>query len=127
MKKNSINFRRYIIYAIFILLFFLLMGLSARVNELNQLTDQYEMMKTEVIALRSTNNNLETRIAYATSVAAVDEYARERGYMVKPGEILVVPISPNIETPIVAETPELKTEEYPNWKIWYQLFFSDSK
>ncbi len=85
------------------------MGLSARVNELNQLTDQYEMMKTEVIALRSTNNNLETRIAYATSVAAVDEYARERGYMVKPGEILVVPISPNIETPIVAETPELDT------------------
>ena len=127
MKKRSVNFRRYIVYAIFILLFFLLMGLSARVNELNQLTDQYEMMKTEVNALRSTNDNLETRIAYATSVAAVDEYARERGYMVKPGEVLVVPISPKIETPIVAMTPEIATEDIPNWKIWYQLFFSDSK
>jgi cell division protein FtsB len=127
MKKNSFNFRRYVIYAIFILLFFLLMGLSARVNELNQLTEQYEMMKTEVNALRATNNNLATSIAYATSVAAVDEYARERGYMVKPGEILVVPISPNIETPSSAKTPEVISDDFPNWKIWYQLFFSDTK
>ena len=124
MKQNSNNFRRYIIYAIFILLFFLLMGLSARVNELNQLTEQYEMMRTDVFALQATNNQLETGIAYATSVAAVDEYARERGYMVKPGEVLVVPISPNIETPEPDIVPETTFEQISNWKIWYQLFFS---
>jgi cell division protein FtsB len=102
------------------------MGLSARVNELNQLTEQYEMMRTDVLALQATNNDLETRIAFATSIAAVDEYARERGYMVKPGEVLVVPISPNIDTPEPEFIPETTIEPYSNWKIWYQLFFSDS-
>lgn len=102
------------------------MGLSARVNELNQLTEQYEMMRTDVFALQATNSDLETSIAYATSVAAVDEYARERGYMVKPGEVLVVPISPNIETPEPDLVPETTIEQISNWKIWYQLFFSNS-
>ena len=103
------------------------MGLSARVNELNQLTEQYEMMKTDVFALQATNNDLETSITYATSVDAVDEYARERGYMVKPGDVLVVPISPNIETPEPDIVPETTIEHISNWKIWYQLFFSTSR
>jgi cell division protein FtsB len=125
MKSSAINARRWVFYGILLLLFFLLMSLSARVNELNQLTDQHQMMITDVVALRATNSYLETQIAFASSDAAVDEYAREDGQMVKPGEILIVPISPNNPTaePIIQtiDTPE----PIPNWKIWYQLFFAD--
>lgn len=125
MKKSLIDYRRLVFYGIMLLLFLLLMGLSARVNELNQLTEQYQMMNTEVAALRSTNTHLETQIGFASSDAAVDEYAREEGLMVKPGEVLVIPISPDNPTP-APEIPLVdKPEVVPNWRIWYQLFFAD--
>lgn len=125
MKKTFFDTRRLIFYGIMLLLFFLLMNLSARVNQLNMLTEQYQMMGTNVAALRATNYVLETRIAFASSDSAVDEYAREQGYMVKPGEVLVIPISPENVTPepIVDLLPTV--EPLPNWKIWYQLFFAD--
>ncbi len=125
MKKSIFDTRRLFFYAIMLLLFFLLMNLSARVNELNQLSEQYQIMDTNVAEMRATNFVLETRIAFAASDAAVDEYARERGYMVKPGEVLVIPISPENVTPEPIVEPVRTIEILPNWKIWYQLFFAD--
>ncbi|OJX41251.1 MAG: hypothetical protein BGO78_00435 [Chloroflexi bacterium 44-23] len=125
MKKSIFDTRRFVFYAIMLLLFFLLMNLSARVNELNQLSEQYQLMDTNVAALRSTNSVLETKIAFAGSDAAVDEYARESGYMVKPGEVLVIPISPKNITPEPIVEALSTIEPLPNWKIWYQLFFAD--
>jgi hypothetical protein len=101
------------------------MGLSARFNELSKLSDQNNFMQTEVAALKITEYFIETQIAYATSEVAVEEYAREQGYMVKPGEVLVVPISENQITPTPYVLPTQESESVPNWKIWYQLFFSD--
>lgn len=125
MNKPFIDFRRLVFYGIMLLLFLLLMSLSARVNELNQLTEQYQMMNTDVGALRSTNAYLETEIAFAASDAAVDEYAREEGLMVKPGEVLIIPISPNNPTPEPEVQEVAAVEVVPNWRIWYQLFFAD--
>ena len=125
MNKPFINIRRLAFYGIMLLLFLLLMSLSARVNELNQLTEQYQMMNTDVGALRSTNAYLETEIAFAASDAAVDEYAREEGLMVKPGEVLVIPISPDNPTPEPEVQEVAAVEVVPNWRIWYQLFFAD--
>lgn len=124
MRKPVFDIRRLVFYGIMLLLFFLLMNLSARVNELNQLSDQYQFMDTNVSELRATNSILETKIAFATSDAAVDEYAREQGYMVKPGEILVIPISPENATPEPIVEPIKTVEPLPNWRIWYQLFFA---
>mgnify|MGYP001308267485 CR=1 FL=1 len=125
MKSSLVNSKRYIFYSILLLLFLLLMGLSARVNELNQLTEQYQMMVTDVSALRATNSQLETQVAFASSDEAVDEYAREYGMMVKPEEILVIPISPNKPTPTKEISQVVSVETVPNWKIWYQLFFAN--
>lgn len=124
MRKSVFDIRRLMFYGIMLLLFFLLMNLSARVNELNQLSEQYQFMDTNVAELRATNSVLETKIAFATSDAAVDEYAREQGYMVKPGEILVIPISPENVTPEPIVEQVKIAEPLPNWKIWYQLFFA---
>lgn len=124
-KKSPLDIRKISIYIALIVIFFLLMGLSARFNELTKLTDQNEFMQTEVAALKITEYYIETQIAYATSEVAVEEYARESGYMVKPGEVLIVPISENRVTPTPQIVPIKVTETIPNWKIWYQLFFSD--
>jgi len=125
MKNSVVNSKRFIFYGILLLLFLLLMGLSARVNELNQLTEQYQMMVTDVSALRATNSYLETQVAFASSDEAVDEYAREYGMMVKPAEILVIPISPNKPTPTTEISQVVTIETVPNWRIWYQLFFAN--
>jgi cell division protein FtsB len=125
MKKTPFDIRKISIYLALIVIFFLLMGLSARFNELSKLSDQNNFMQTEVAALKITEYFIETQIAYATSEVAVEEYAREQGYMVKPGEVLVVPISENQITPTPYVLPTQESESVPNWKIWYQLFFSD--
>jgi len=125
MKNLHIDFRKFTIYIALVVIFFLLMGLSARYNELSKLSDQNNLMQTEVVALRITNSHIETQIGYATSEVAVEEYAREKGYMVKPGEVLIVPLSPSEITPTPVVQPTLETKSLPNWEIWYELFFSD--
>jgi cell division protein FtsB len=125
MKNLQIDFRKFSIYIALVVIFFLLMGLSARYNELSKLSDQNNLMQTEVVALRITNSHIETQIGYATSEVAVEEYAREKGYMVKPGEVLIVPLSSSELTPTPVLQPTIETKPLPNWKIWYQLFFSD--
>ena len=82
-------------------------------------------MQTEVVALRITNSYIETQIGYATSEIAVEEYAREKGYLVKPGEVLVVPLSSTEITPTPIPQPTIEVKNLPNWKIWFELFFSD--
>lgn len=125
MKKIQIDFRKFSIYIALIVIFFLLMGLSARYNELTKLSEQHNLMQTEVVALRITNSYIETQIGYATSEIAVEEYAREKGYLVKPGEVLVVPLSSTEITPTPIPQPTIEVKNLPNWKIWFELFFSD--
>ena len=125
MKNLKFDFRKLTIYIALIVIFFLLMGLSARFNELTKLSEQHSLMQTEVVALRLTNSAIETQIGYATSEVAVEEYAREKGYMVKPGEVLIVPLSQNQITPTPMALPTIANDPIPNWRIWYQLFFSD--
>jgi len=45
--------------------------------------------------------------------------------MVKPGEVLIVPLSASEVTPTPILQPIIETKPMPNWKIWYELFFSD--
>jgi cell division protein FtsB len=125
MKNIRFDIRKFTIYIALVVIFFLLMGLSARFNELTKLSEQHRLMQTEVFALQITNNSIETQIGYATSELAVEEFAREKGYMVKPGEVLIVPLSPNLLTPTPVAIPTLLSKPIPNWEIWYQLFFSD--
>ncbi|HSM26458.1 MAG TPA: septum formation initiator family protein [Anaerolineaceae bacterium] len=125
MKNMRFDLRKLSIYIALIVIFFLLMGLSARFNELTKLSEQNNFMQTEVMALRITNSAIETQIGYATSEVAVEEYAREKGYMVKPGEVLIVPLSQNQITPTPMVIPVIVNDPIPNWRIWYQLFFSD--
>ena len=125
MKKIIFDPRRFIVYAVLLVLFFLLMGLSTKFSNLNQLNEQNELMSTEVAVLRATNNILETQIAFTTSEAAVEAYAREDGRMVRPGEVLIVPISPTQITPIPEFIPTATVESLSNLEIWFQLFFSN--
>ncbi len=104
-----------------VILFFLVMDLNNRLNELSRLTEQENKAATVVAQLNSTMEILQTQVAYASSEGAVEEWAYNEGHMARPGEKLIVPISPEGTTPqaFVEQTPV--PTPVPNWRIWLAL------
>jgi hypothetical protein len=104
-----------------VILFFLVMDLNNRLNELSRLTEQENKAATVVNQLQSTLDVLKTQLAYASSEGAVEQWAYNEGHMARPGEKLIVPISPAGTTPqsLIEETPV--PTQVPNWRIWLAL------
>jgi cell division protein FtsB len=109
----------------FIMFAWLIMDLNSRLVALDRLTNQHKRMGTDVANLMATHNVLTTKVAYATSVSAVEEWARESGSMAKPGDVVVVPIPEHPMT--VVPTPEIESTPTPMGKleVWEMLFFGD--
>lgn len=105
-----------------VVLFFLVMDLNNRLNELSRLTAQRDSAQQVVDDLQKTLNVLNTQLAYATSVGSVEQWAYEEGHMVRPGENLIIPLQPAgaTQVPLVVE----KSTPIPvsNWDIWKALF-----
>ena len=97
------------------------MDLNNRLNELSRLTEQENKAATVVAQLKSTMEILQTQVAYASSEGAVEEWAYNEGHIARPGEKLIVPISPEGTTPqaFVEQTPV--PTPVPNWRIWLAL------
>jgi cell division protein FtsB len=108
-----------------ILLGFLVIVFNNRMAEQRQLVSQAEEIQAELHALRQTDAYLDAQIAYATSDAAVEEWAYQEARWVREGDHPVVPVSPSKNTPVApsADVPEPIT--YTNWQVWWALFFDD--
>ncbi|MCX6054905.1 MAG: hypothetical protein NTZ74_08340 [Chloroflexi bacterium] len=104
-----------------VVLLFLVMDLNNRLNELSRLSTQEEKASTVISVLQSTLNSLETQVAFANSEGAVEQWAYEEGHMARPGEKLVIPLSPpgTIADPIFDPTPTPVPVE--NWQVWLAL------
>ena len=104
-----------------IVLFFLVMDLNGRINELSRLSAQEDKASTVVAVLQSTLQVLETQVAYATAEGAVEEWAYNEGHMVRPGEKLIIPLAPSGATsvPMLQPTPTVMPVE--NWEVWLGL------
>jgi cell division protein FtsB len=107
------------------LLFLLMMNLNSRLSEYFHLDNERNKMQTQVSNLERTRSALETRVAFATSDQAVEEWARNEAHMAQPGDVVVVQLTP------ANQTPEAKIVEVPtprpieNWEVWWALFFGD--
>jgi len=108
-----------------IILFFLVMDLNTRLNELSRLTDQRNDAATTVARLEGTLQVLQTQQTYAGSQGAVEEWAYNEGHMVRPGEQLVIPISPPGTTPEPVFVPTPTVQPVENWEIWLALILGD--
>jgi hypothetical protein len=107
------------------LLAILLMDFSRRIDEMDRLTTQLETVAAEATTVMETQEGLITQVAYATSDAAVEEWAYLDGKWVRSGESLVeiVPLGDPAITPVTTEVPQ--AVERSNWSIWWELFFGD--
>jgi hypothetical protein len=107
-----------------VLLMMLMMNLNSRLGEYFRLTSERDVLSTQVVFDRMTRVALETRVGYASSEQAVEDWARNDAHMVRPGDQFVVPITP------VGQTPQPEIEVIPtqtpveNWQVWWALFFA---
>jgi hypothetical protein len=101
--------------------------LNRRMNDARRLERDAELLATEYAALATDTARLQTAVAMATSDEVVERWAHGDARLVRDGEVLVVPVSPDdvIPTPIPGETDE-KEASHP-WEVWLALLFGGSR
>ena len=105
------------------LLVFMVMDFNGRVANLRRLTEEREKVAAEKSSLEQTRSSLEERITYATSPAAVEDWAYDKGHMVKPGDVPIVPLSEGEVTPTPVVVLQATPQPASNWEAWQELFF----
>ena len=122
MKRTWLGWK----YALFVIglvvLTMLVMDFNNRMAAQQRLSDKREDVAVEATDLMYTQVYLETQIAYATSEAAVQDWAYEEGHMVREGENLVIPLEYPGFTPQVTVIPTTTPEPETNFQIWLSLF-----
>lgn len=122
MEKITENKKQFLLIGLLVLAFFLLMDLNSRLADLFRLTNQRDAMATEVAGLEATESAYVTKIAYATSQAALEVWARlqKQG---QPGDIPIIPLAEPGATPQVESFPTPTARIVQHWERWWALFF----
>ncbi|MDD5367886.1 MAG: septum formation initiator family protein, partial [Anaerolineaceae bacterium] len=124
-KRFHLADRRILWAAALVVLILLMMDFNNRMGEMLRLNDQRKEMGAHMTQLVATQQYLKEQIAYATSDVAVQEWARQEGHMIQPGDVPIVPVEPSGQvtpTPGV-EAPIVQTVQ--NWQVWEALFFGE--
>jgi len=100
----------------------IVLDFNQRLAVAQRLVDARNQVATEVAILEQEESMLQTQVAYATTDAAVIQWAHESGKLVLPGEVLVVPVvpTPSATPPPLPATPPPPP---PAWTLWWNLFF----
>lgn len=125
MPEFPFSMRRVTVFAGIIVLILIMMELNSRLEELNRLNDQLDQVRIAATHSVQTQVALQTQLAYAGSVQAVEEWARTEGHYMREGDQPVVPIGQPGSDPIVIATPTPMPTPMQNWQVWWGLFFSE--
>src|SRR5512134_1056770 len=105
MVNLPINVRRVLAMIGILALVFIVLEFNRRLEELNMLSRQNQAIQTQATQAIQTQLALQTRVAYAGSDAAVEEWARNDGHYIQDGDLPVVPVGQAGAAPIEAPTP----------------------
>ncbi len=100
----------------------IMLDFNRRQAEAQRLEADRDHLQTEVAQLSYENGALQTQVAYATTDAAVIQWAHEHGKLVQPDEVLVVAIVPTA-APTPAPPPPAAAPPPVTWTLWWNLFF----
>jgi cell division protein FtsB len=125
MKVLPIRWKYVLMAALMIVAALLILDLNGRIVALNRLSKQRDQLQKQVLGLQATATALADEVAYATSQAAVDQWAREEGHMTRPGDVLVIPIPPPGATSVPVFVPTPVPQKVENWQIWWALFMGE--
>jgi len=104
-----------------VLLAYLVMDFNGRTAELNRLRAEQEVVSARLESREQTKSAIEAEIAYATSEAAVAEWAYQN-HMARPGDFVVVPVQAVQITPTPAPKPVVTPMQVSNPERWLALF-----
>jgi hypothetical protein len=125
MVNIPINIRRVLVLIGILILVFIVLEFNRRLEELNMLNRQNQMIQTQATQAIQTQFALQTQVAYAGSTAAVEEWARTDGHYIKDGDLPVVPVGQPGAAPIEASTPTPVPTQPAQWQVWWDLFFGE--
>ena len=125
MLNIPINVRRVAVMIGIFILVFIVLEFNRRLEELNMLNKQNELVHTQATQAIQTQVALQTQVAYANSTAAVEEWARTDGHYIKDGDLPVVPVGEPGSAPITSNTPVPVPTPMANWEVWWSLFFGE--
>lgn len=125
MRRFSIPWRPILVVGGLLLSILLLMQFNQQMAGYHRMMNQLETVRFEGTAVMQTQEALVTRVAYAESTEAVEEWAYEQNRWVRPGETLIVPLPVGEPAPTPPAAPPPLPTDLPNWRIWWELFFGD--
>ncbi len=120
-----INLRRVLVLIGILGLVFIVLEFNRRLEELNLLNKQNQIVQTQATQAIQTQAALQTQVAFAGSDAAVDQWARTDGHYIKDGDLPVVPVGEPGAAPVEAPTPTPVPTQPANWQVWWRLFFGE--
>jgi len=125
MTNLPINVRRLMVLIGILVLVFIVLEFNRRLDELNMLSRQNELVQLQATQAIQTQLALQTQVAYAGSNASVEEWARTDGHYIKDGDLPVVPLGQPGSPPIEANAPTAIPTQPANWEVWWDLFFGE--
>ncbi len=125
MDRWPINPRRIFIFVGILVLILMVMDFNARLEELDRLKKQSNVVSVQVTQGMQTQVALQTEVAYATSDQAVQDWAYSEGHYIQPGDQPVAPVGQPGVPPIVSVEPTPIPTPMPNWQVWLNLFFGN--
>jgi len=118
-----INPQRIAIFLGIAILLFLILDFNTRIEGLSRLQNGLSTEQARGTDVVVTQQALKTLEAYATSDAAVKEYARDQAGMAQPDDNVIVPVAVPGSTPSPSATPTPAFANLPNWDVWMEYLF----
>ncbi|MDX2160077.1 MAG: septum formation initiator family protein [bacterium] len=106
----------------------LAINFSSRITESQPLQDEYRRILAEIDALEREQEALSALRDYVRSDLYVERWARDNGKMVRPNEVLVVPVPsgsiiPATPVPVLVADVQTAPPTPEPWELWWGLFF----
>lgn len=118
-----LNLRRIGVLAGIAILVLVVIEFNTRLQELNGLSGEAEIVRAQATQAVQTQMALQTQVAYANSDAAAEDFARGEGHLVQDGDIPVAPVGPAGSAPSATPTPSPVATPMQNWELWWWLLF----
>jgi len=123
IRRFKFNFRRLGIFIVVGLVLVLVMNFNTRLEELSHLQNEEATVRFQATGVMITQAVLQTKVALATSPAAVDAYARAEAHMGKPGDKVIVVLPAPGSTPQASPTPTPAADFHTAWDVWMVFIF----
>lgn len=121
-KISSTSTVKKILYILIVIVCILIInGLIHSIYDLWKKQDLVASAREELVREKRENQELKAQLVYVQSEEFVEEEARNKLFMVKPGEAGVI-----VPQELIKKKEEKKEVFVPNWQQWVNLFLGEN-